>query len=407
MNRYIVVTIIAITTLLYVQCGTQRAKTKGRVVLNIKEGELFHVKDSINLGGETLQLPKGVCLIPDGGVICNGIVQGNETRIKGVKPLFSHIGVKGTWFVPTICTSLFYDLNYENSLRDVFSLTSPDVKNKVIIEPGKYNVSIPSSGGAAISLTSNTTVKLDGDILLKPNDFQICYIFLINESENVRITGKGSITGDKINHKGTTGEWGMGIHIVNSNKVEVNGISVRDCWGDCIYIGKESSDIMIQSCTLNNGRRQGISITSAKKVIIKNCVITNVSGTAPEYGIDIEPNKFQTVEDVTISGIFLENCSGGITLYGNASGSKIKNINIENCTIVGKMKQVPISFSAAECINLNGCEVKTDGSNALYMQEVENISLTNNKLSAADEAIRVKGDISYNERGNTFYRNSQ
>ena len=112
---------------------------------------------------------------------------------------------------------------------------------------------------------------------------------------DITISGNGSIIGDKDAHKGKDGEWGMGIQIMNSKNVTINGLNISNCWGDCIYIGGKSSYISIVNCNLHHARRQGISVTNAYKCKIDNCKIYDIAGTAPEYGIDFEPNADCTV----------------------------------------------------------------------------------------------------------------
>ena len=47
----------------------------------------------------------------------------------------------------------------------------------------------------------------------------------------------------------------------------------------------------IVGCMISNGRRQGLSITSGDNILVENCQIRKVYGTAPQYEIDIEPTQ--------------------------------------------------------------------------------------------------------------------
>ncbi|WP_273851275.1 right-handed parallel beta-helix repeat-containing protein [Guptibacillus spartinae] len=47
-------------------------------------------------------------------------------------------------------------------------------------------------------------------------------------------------------------------------------------------------NIFIEKCNLHDCRRLGISLTGGKHVLIKDCTIHHISGTAPQSGIDIE-----------------------------------------------------------------------------------------------------------------------
>lgn len=147
------------------------------------------------------------------------------------------------------------------------------------------------------------------------------YALTLNKVENVSINNC-NIRGDRENHIGNKGEWGMGIAILGSSNITISGGRIVNCWGDGIYVGKvkeqskkykgyhiPSSSILIEGVFLDNNRRNGISITSAVKVDIKNCIIANTNGILPMSGIDIEPNSSLDL----IKNINLRN----VTTYNN------------------------------------------------------------------------------------------
>ena len=110
----------------------------------------------------------------------------------------------------------------------------------------------------------------------------------------------------------------MGVDFFRVENASISGITIKDCWGDCIYVGDESKNVTIDNCILNNGRRQGISITSANGVIVRKCTICDVGGTDPEYAIDIEPNKGKTIDNILIENVTVKNCKGGFMANGSA-----------------------------------------------------------------------------------------
>ena len=113
--------------------------------------------------------------------------------------------------------------------------------------------------------------------------------------------------------------------------MDIYDLTIRDCWGDCIYIGTESTNVRINSCTLDHGRRQDISITSAGRVMIENCIISNVRGTAPEYAIDIEPNKNDIIESVIIRNVKSIDCKGA---FSRGVGQRIAQLIMWSYMIV-------------------------------------------------------------------------
>ena len=164
---------------------------------------------------------------------------------------------------------------------------------------GLYIVKTEKNGDACLTLNSNTDLTCEGTIQITPNAFTDYDIIRV-EGENINVKGNGVIIGDKFSHLGKDGEWGMGVRVQRSRNIQIKGITVKECWGDCIYVGGKSTDVLIKDCKIDHGRRQGVSITSADRVTIKNCSISNIGGTSPEYAIDVEPNEGETVGKVLI-----------------------------------------------------------------------------------------------------------
>ena len=322
--------------------------------LQINEGDTVYIDRHLYLNEKELVLPNNVTLVFEkGGRFSNGIIRGQNTQIEGYKEsIFEHVLISGIWNVKYIDSSMFIDK--ANSLQSIIAMTSPVVDNVVVIGEGDYVVSATLEKEHILSIPSNTEVIINGSIRLKPNQLSRCDIFYL-KGENISIHGKGLIEGDKHNHLGKEGEWGMGIRFDGCDSGKVFDITIKDCWGDCIYIGGKSSNIEINNCTLDNGRRQGISVTSAKKVLIKNCVISNVYGTLPEYAIDIEPNSSDTIEDVRIENVHSINCHGGILAWGDAKKSWIRNIVLTDCYVEGTKRALPYYFKTVDTVYMKNC----------------------------------------------------
>ena len=336
------------------------------------------INDTIDLQGKKCVVPSNITLFFKRGMIKNGVLEGNMTQLKSSNACFNKVRIQGTWDVPYISTTLFSDLDYDNSLKDVVALTHPSVKNRIEIGEGTYRVSALMNNDICIPINSNTELIINGSIVLSPNAYG-SYQIIQASGQNINISGKGVIVGDKHTHTGKEGEWGMGIYLKDAHHTTISGINIRDCWGDCIYVGYNSTDILIKDCKLDHGRRQGISITSANGVNIKNCIISNVGGTEPEYGIDIEPNRGGCVENVIIKKNYIYNCQGGILVMGRAPNSKIDNIIISGCLISNAKKASVylvkcLSAKVEDCI-IKGGNKKMD----IRYVDVKSIVLKRNK----------------------------
>lgn len=352
--------------------------TFGQALPTFISGKTIEINKDINLRGKTIQIPDDVTLIFKGGIIKNGVLIGNRTKIEYKNVAFDKVCIKGTWEVPVIRTSMFMDLKKVNSLKDVFDLSNENCHNKIVIERDNYVISADRNGETILNVNSNSEVVVDGVISLMPTAYG-SYNMIQLAGNNIILTGKGYIIGDKENHLGTSGEWGMGVMVTGSS-VKIERLHIQDCWGDCVYVGGHSTDVTISNCKLVGGRRQGISITSAVKVRIEACTISNVGGTDPEYAIDIEPNNGGIVRDVVIEKLKTDNCRGGVGIYGRSEGAEVENVIICRSNISGDTKTA-ISFIQCSDVTLERCNiVQNGGRRVVDCQDVASIIVKNNKM---------------------------
>lgn len=358
-------------------------------MLPIKANKTYTLESIWDLQGETYMLPEGVTLKSIGGVFKNGILIGNNTKIEPEQRLFDKVRIEGMWDVPEITTSYFVDLNYVNSLRDVLALANPVVNNTILIEKGKYWVSVSKSSECALTIPSNSTLILDGIIELTPNDFRGYNIVYIT-GENVHIRGDGEIIGDKFTHKGGDGEWGMGVMFADATGCTLSGLSIKNCWGDCVYVGDNSSNIIISKCKLDNGRRQGVSITSGRNITISDCVISNVYGISPEFAVDIEPNDNESVDGIKIERVTIEDCGGGITTKASGENSIIENITIEDCKVLGSIKFYSYRVRNVKGLTMQNCIGDFIGDETILFQHNENVIAKNNCVNRNRSPYKIQ-----------------
>ena len=156
---------------------------------------------------------------------------------------------------------------------------------------------------------------------LTANGYDFYAVLNIHNVNNVTIEGGLTIVGDRESHTATTGESGHGIRIVNSHNVHVSDVDIRYTWGDGVCVGGNGTMAEIsQNVTLERIRtykcsRNGLSIIEADGVVVRDCDFTYTDRTAPQYGIDVEPN-LGTATNITIENVrMLNNGIGGFALY--------------------------------------------------------------------------------------------
>lgn len=251
-----------------------------------------------------------------------------------------------------------------------------------VIPQGNHAVRITEENGAWLTVGDNTELIIEGDVRLEGNGFRGCDIIRVT-GRNVHIHGKGSIVGDRWMHKGRKGEWGMGIRLHGAMDVTLRGLTIKDCWGDCIYVGGKTERVTIDSCQLRGSRRQGISITQANHVTISNSTIANISGTNPQYAIDIEPNRRCVIDNVLVSNVTVTNCEGGFrAIIGKKAhgNSRIGKVEIRNCRVMAKSRQT-LHFAGCEQAIVKDCIIETrKGEKPILSRHVGRMEEKNNNV---------------------------
>ena len=254
---------------------------------------------------------------------------------------------------------------------------------RYVIPAGDLIVKINEEKGAWLTVGDNTELVIDGNVRLEGNDFRACDIILVT-GKNVNIHGKGSIIGDRATHKGEEGEWGMGVRLHNATDVTLKDLTIADCWGDCIYIGGKTERVNIENCELTGSRRQGISITNGKDLTISDCRIADISGTMPQYAIDIEPNVKCVVDNVLIKNVTAKNCEGGFrALIGSKAvgNARIGKVEIRNCDVMAKSRHT-IHFIGCDNAIVTDCTIETRWrEKPILTNHVGNLTEKNNKVT--------------------------
>ncbi len=125
------------------------------------------------------------------------------------------------------------------------------------------------------------------------------------------------------------------FRLMNCDDITIRDLDIRSSGGDGVYVSGDkdrnySTNILLENLILDNHHRQGISIISVKGLTIRNCTISNTKGTAPECGIDFEPNQ----RDEFLENILVENCRFSKTMGDIVLATRLRtpcSITIRNC----------------------------------------------------------------------------
>ena len=193
------------------------------------------------------------------------------------------------------------------------------------LEGKKYliNVSKPAFRYGLIP-SNNTIIKGSGaEIILKPNNFEFYSMITLMNSKNVKIYNL-KLTGDIKSHKGSKGEWGIGIMMLGTKNCELHHVKANETWGDGFYVGAYGEETNVNGGIFNSSARAnlrvGLSVARCKNFTVKNCNFTDtgtIKYSSPGYGVDIEPNPhdYDSIDGIKLINIKTENNLGGGILF--------------------------------------------------------------------------------------------
>ena len=106
------------------------------------------------------------------------------------------------------------------------------------------------------------------------------------------------------------GEWRATLNIRQVTNLTVVGGTYKDAGGDGIFVESLTGPILITKVTTDHAWRNGLSVIFANGLTVSDSAFLNTAGTAPQCGIDVEPDHSAQ----PLRGIVFNN----VTLAGNA-----------------------------------------------------------------------------------------
>ena len=251
------------------------------------------------------------------------------------------------------------------------------------ISSGVPNLIVDNTGSDwivdnTINLVSNQHIIFEDGVVIQAmkdkfhgrNDF----LMVGRNVHDVILEGKGSamLRMQKTDYDNlklyTKSEWRHGIALYDSKNVTLQGFAVTKTGGDGLYLGATSKgyndNILVENMNFDDNYRQGISVISAQNLTIRNCKLNNTGGTAPQAGIDFEPNNPGqrlvncVLEDSELKG----NKGGGVDVYAvNLDGSSPPiSISVNRCYISGNAVGLAATATRSTTNPLKGSVTFTD-----------------------------------------------
>lgn len=206
------------------------------------------------------------------------------------------------------------------------------------VKEGQDHNTIEVNGKSGITVIFESGAKVKHN-LASVNRYTL---FVFDRCDRLEIRG-GVIEADRNEHPDvTTGYGSKALYIKNSKNVYVHDMEVWNVFGDAIAVGgttKQSEDAVIENCKIHDCYRNGITVGGVKNCIVRNCRIYNISGGAPEAGIDIEAEYGYSNEHIVIEGCHIHDCAQNTIAFSSNS----TDIIVKNCYLDGTTQGVTTS----------------------------------------------------------------
>lgn len=213
-------------------------------------------------------------------------------------------------------------------------------------------------------------------------------LFEARDSKNLILRGEGTVRlvmNKKDYQNAAAYQWSEWRHLISlrgCENVTISNLTLESSGGDGIYISTSSKmpgcrNVLIENVIALNHHRQGISVISADKLVIRNSKFNNTSGTPPTAGIDFEPNK----ANEWISNCLVENCEfnnnggAGIMLHLNPLKADSRSVSVlfKNCSMSGNASGFMINASSTTPVKgqiiLENCRMINNRGNELLINE--------------------------------------
>ncbi|HNZ49525.1 MAG TPA: right-handed parallel beta-helix repeat-containing protein [Candidatus Hydrogenedentes bacterium] len=223
------------------------------------------------------------------------------------------------------------------------------------LDSGADRVVIPYTGAPWITrplvLRSHQTVFFEPGVVVEAKKGAFLgksdSLFRLEKGEDLTLLGYGATLRmhkeDYLTPGYDNAEWRMTLSFTSCRRIHVEGVTLESSGGDGIYLGNSSGeqpwceDVVIRNVRCMNHHRQGISVITAKNLLIENCLFADTDGTAPRAGIDFEPNQAdERIENCVVKNCVMENNAGpGILVYlmPLSRESAYVSLRFENCHV--------------------------------------------------------------------------
>lgn len=234
-------------------------------------------------------------------------------------------------------------------------------------------------------LRSNQTVVFEGGVRVEalPGGYKdkLDWMLNVENVSNVVLRGEPGATlrMRKCDYRDPSkyahSEWRHLVSIVRAANVTVSGLSLESSGGDGVYVAG-GENVRLIGLVMRDNYRQGLSVISARRLLVKDCIFESTEGTPPACGVDFEPNRATDVLEkcALLDCVFTGNAASGLffNLGSLTASSKPVSILIRNCHSVdngmcGYGLKISEGSEVGGRITFDGCTASGNRGNALML----------------------------------------
>ena len=236
-----------------------------------------------------------------------------------------------------------------------------------------------NAGNAQFLLSSGQSIDFNGStILWKHPTGSYKGLFVVSRVTNVELCN-GVIVGDR---ESNATEYLHPIILLSSSNVRIENMTIKESGGDGIVLNEHGStqipcqNVEIVNCHIYHAYRNALSIIVADGVEIHGCKFENTVGTAPQAGIDVEPNRtYEYAKNINVHHCsFINNGARGLLVAYHNKPAAIE-VAASHCYFEGNGRAVHISSGAegegldtVGYVSVSNCTAKSSGNNAILVE---------------------------------------
>lgn len=169
--------------------------------------------------------------------------------------------------------------------------------NSILASATSMNIPCYLAAGTVYSVEVTITVPTNGRLNLNGSTLKSAIpgdnsrLLSFTNVNNIDVYN-GFLDGDKGSYIPVT-EQRHNILITGCSSIRLSNLFSKNAKGDGVYVGDQfggSADIYMWNVTCDSNYRNGISISAVDGLLAIGCNFRRTGGTAPEAGIDVEPN---------------------------------------------------------------------------------------------------------------------